>query len=92
MSEEKPTMMTCVECGKEFSRDPFTGRPKITCSLACHKKRRYQQLLKWRAKTDCPEHMHGTITGYTSYRCDCARCKMANTVYARQRREKLKNS
>ena len=35
-----------------------------------------------------PDHMHGTLTGYTSYRCRCASCREANRLYMRSYRAK----
>lgn len=80
----------CVECNKVFDKDAWPGRPRITCSVPCHKKRRNRQIAVWRAKTLCPDNLHGTVTGYSTYACDCDKCKAANTEYARNRRERLK--
>lgn len=80
------THSICVECGKEFDKDAWPGRPRITCSDTCRKRRRNRQIATWRAKTLCPDHLHGTITGYCTYGCDCEPCKIANREYARKRR------
>ena len=77
----------CVECGKAFEKDAWPGRPRITCSIECKRKRRNRQIKKYRDKTLCPEHLHGTITGYSTYSCDCTPCRLANREYARKRRE-----
>ena len=83
---------SCVECGTEFEKDSWPGRPRITCSVACYKQRRNRQIASWRAKTLCPDNLHGTVTGYSTYACDCGPCKEANTRYARQRRQKEKTA
>jgi len=77
---------TCVECNKPFGKDAWPGRPRITCSEACRKKRRNRQIADWRSKTPCPDNLHGTLTGYCNYSCDCDLCRAANTQYARDRR------
>ena len=82
-------MPKCVECGSVFEKDAWPGRPRITCSADCKRKRRNRQIKAYRDKTLCPDHLHGTITGYSTFSCDCAACKEANRLYARARRERL---
>jgi hypothetical protein len=75
-------MRTCVVCGGEFAYEPKPGRPPVTCSPECqreHKARRG-------ATRKCPPDKHGTATGYSWYKCDCAKCRHWARDYQRTRR------
>jgi hypothetical protein len=81
----------CVECGKSFVwKRNGPGRAPLICSEECRSVRRYRQKDQWRKRTECPPHQHGTVTGYTTYECDCDLCRQANTEYARKRRAKAR--
>ena len=79
----------CVECGESFDTAfAGVGKPRSICGVACRKQRRNRQQLSWRKRCDCPQHVHGSVTGYGTYGCRCERCREANTIYTREKRAK----
>lgn len=65
-------------CGREFDYEPKPGRPPVTCSPECQRKRKSSKSEESRdrhAHRKCPPDKHGTSTGYTWYKCDCAKCR-----------------
>ena len=78
-----PKKRSCVICGRQFTT---TGPTAITCSTECWWKNKKQQIYRrrqQRAAAPIPEHLHGTLTGYTDYLCRCDACKQANADYMR---------
>lgn len=80
----------CVVCGATFTPPVKRGVQPLTCSEACKKKRKTEANLRWRKTAVIPESAHGTISGYTNYGCDCARCRAANAEYQREVYERNK--
>jgi hypothetical protein len=86
MTKPDTDTQPCVECGKAFPLVRGPGRTQLICSADCRRTRKNRQKTEWRKRTECPPHQHGTVTGYTTYECDCDPCRQANTEYARRRR------
>ena len=81
----------CIECQRKFEppqRKP--GAPIAICSEACRRTRRNRQQNNWRRGHDCPDHLHGSISGYGTYGCRCEQCCAANTKYSQAKRAKAK--
>jgi hypothetical protein len=74
----------CVECHASFEREE--GKCQVICSPDCRRQRRNRQQLAWRSRCECPQHLHGTISGYGTYGCRCDICREASTAYNRQKR------
>jgi hypothetical protein len=71
--------------------DSGPGKPLSICSETCRKTRRNRQQLAWRRRVDCPDRLHGSISGYGTYGCRCDSCREANTSYTRDKRAKGKS-
>lgn len=89
----------CIECGRPFEAKSVmadgissVGKPVSICSASCRRKRRNRQQLAWRRRVDCPDHLHGTISGYGTYGCRCDGCRSANTDYTRSKRARNKDA
>lgn len=83
-------MPECLVCGTEFDWEPQPGRVPKTCSEDCRRTRKTQQSEQSRqraAARGCPDHLHGTSTGYSHYKCDCTKCTTWARGYKRKRRE-----
>jgi hypothetical protein len=39
----------------------------------------------------CPPEKHGTVTGYSQYKCTCIRCRKWASEYQKQRRQRRKH-
>lgn len=72
----------CAHCGEEFEYRMARGRPLATCSDACHKARREEQVQRWYSenpRVEKPGHLltlgHGTLRRYRDGGCRCATCK-----------------
>lgn len=80
---------TCVICGRPFTYE--RGRP-LTCGPECWRKRKTQVAAERRqAVVEIPDHVHGTVEGYTNYKCNCEACREANTAYHREYRRRQKD-
>lgn len=82
----KPLERVCVVCRDVFTPERVPGRPPITCSEECQKKRRNDKIAEWRVGAICPPKAHGTITGYNTYQCPCSLCRRAERLYIQERR------
>ena len=83
-------MRTCVVCGNAFPEHIGMGRPPVTCSPECKSRRRQQQRdesIARARKRDIPADAHGTSSGYTYWKCPCARCRGWSAAYQAARRE-----
>lgn len=83
-------MNQCLVCGVELQPPARRGRPKTTCSPECAvlRKRQLRESSRQKAtKRGCPPDKHGTSTGYTYYKCDCAACRKWAADYMADRRE-----
>jgi hypothetical protein len=85
MGKNKPPerIRSCVMCGEVFERD---HPRRITCSRECQRRRKNQMIAEWRARTECPDRAHGTVSGYATYQCACNACRKAERNYMRDRR------
>ena len=82
-------MRNCLVCQQPFTAPAGRGRPPETCSSACAiiRKRQQRAASKKRAsQRRCPDHLHGTSTGYTYFQCDCAKCRRWSREYQQGRR------
>lgn len=80
----------CLVCGREFTYEPRPGRPPVTCSPECQRTRKTRKSEESRLRAEdegCPEHLHGTSTGYSHYRCSCFKCTAWARNYKQTRRE-----
>lgn len=69
--------LTCVVCGNTFDYEPRRGGKPVTCSPECQRARKSVKSEESRTRLtrkDVPEHLHGTATGYTQYKCGCVKC------------------
>ena len=86
------TTHTCVVCAKEYLWIPQAGRRRSNaCSPECRRLRHVQMNEKSRQRAvarGCPPDKHGTVTGYTQYKCTCAHCRGWASEYQRQRRQR----
>ena len=85
-----PKIRKCVICSETFTVEKRAGAQPITCSSECQRIRRNAKIAEWRSRAQCPEHLHGTITGYNTYHCDCDECRNAERLYMRERRNQKK--
>ena len=84
----------CLVCHQTFEW-PGRGRPSETCSQECHRQRKNVQREETRQRAvarGCPDHLHGTSTGYSHYRCSCAVCKLWARTYKQSQRKKEKEA
>ena len=82
-------MKRCLVCGRTFTPAPVRGRPTQTCSQRCRATRKTQQRTQSRQRAmarGCPDHLHGTASGYTDYKCPCTKCRAWARHYQRGRR------
>lgn len=90
-----PAQRICQVCNRKFPSPPGKGRPPETCSPKCRERRRAQQRLASSERAiarGIPAHVHGTITGYTFYKCTCARCRGWSARYQSARRAEKKGA
>lgn len=81
----------CAVCGREFDYAAKPGRPPVTCSPECARKRKNRQSgVNWGASRECPPEAHGTATGYNTYHCGCAKCSRWARLYKQGHRAKAK--
>lgn len=83
-------MRHCLVCGRGFEGPTGRGRPPETCSPECGIKRKRQQRAESRQRAEnraIPDHLHGTSTGYTYYKCTCSLCRKWSREYQQARRE-----
>lgn len=64
----------------------------MTCSDDCRRRRKNLKIAEWRQTKDCPPHLHGTLTGYTNYLCDCDACREAEKLYMQEYRKGKQNA
>lgn len=83
----------CAVCNRSFEQVPGV-RPRVTCSDECAQARKRGQNRAAREKAiaqGCPPDKHGTVTGYTHFRCSCALCRRWAADYKKQRRSKVEH-
>lgn len=83
----------CVVCGYLFIWTPQPNRRRSnTCSPRCRDARRRQKNEESRQRAvarGCPPDKHGTATGYSHFKCTCARCRKWASSYQQERRRRL---
>ena len=85
----------CAVCQRTFAYEPYPGRPPMTCSTDCQRKRKNHQSERCRqraAARGCPPGQHGTVTGYSHYLCGCYACMRWAREYQQARRAKAKEA
>lgn len=83
----------CAVCNRTFEQ-PAGIRARITCSPECALARRRGQNRESRERAiaqGCPPDKHGTVTGYTHFRCSCVACRRWAADYKQQRRSKIEH-
>lgn len=84
------TTHTCVVCAEEYEWTPQPGRRRSNaCSEECRRLRHIAMNEKSRqraAAKGCPPDKHGTVTGYSHYKCSCTRCRKWASEYKKERR------
>lgn len=81
----------CVVCGREYEWVPQPNRPPNTCSAECRHRRHVQMNEESRQRAvsrGCPPDKHGTVTGYSHYKCACVLCRKWASEYQKERRHK----
>lgn len=78
----------CVQCGQPFTFTARRGTQPITCSPQCGRARKTKVAAERRRTTPIPDHVHGTVSGYTDYNCPCTPCKEAWAEYQREYRRR----
>jgi hypothetical protein len=88
--------LTCPVCGTEFEYEPRPGRPPVTCGKEdCRRSRKTRKTEESRRRAvarGCPDDLHGTATGYSWYKCGCAKCNEWSRLDMQERRAKRKAS
>ena len=84
----------CVVCGRAYEWVPQPNRRRSkACSEECRRRRHIQMNEQSRQRAvarGCPPDKHGTVTGYSHYKCACARCRKWASEYQKQRRQRQK--
>ena len=86
-------MRNCLVCGKHIPEPTSRGRPNVVCSVRCRDDRKKLQREASRTRASqrgCPPSKHGTCTGYTQYKCRCAKCRGWAAGYKKHRRTIIK--
>jgi hypothetical protein len=81
----------CAVCKRSFEWQPHPGRPPMTCSPDCQRRRKNlvsERSRQRAAARGCPGDMHGTMTGYAHYLCGCPACMRWAREYQQERRKK----
>lgn len=50
---------------------------------------RHREMTARRAEREIPERVHGTLSGYSNYRCRCPECRAANSDYQAKYRARV---
>ena len=86
------TTHTCVVCEKEYQWTPQPGRRRSkNCSTECRRIRHLQMNEESRQRAvarGCPPDKHGTVSGYSQYKCTCTLCRKWASEYKKERRRR----
>jgi hypothetical protein len=77
--------LQCIDCGQPLTRKSGPGRSPKRCPEHRRQAARKRHM-EWRARTRCPDHHHGTLTGAATYGCNCAKFMPAAQVTVRPNR------